>query len=94
MICAYCQLAPVQNKDHVIPKARLRNFNAHRKVRGAPPIAREFRHATVGACHSCNIRKGSRLYVPSSWADRIEELSALGLGIFQVWDGGRHLEVA
>lgn len=35
--------------------------------------------------------KGCLLLIPPSWADRLEELNALGIGLFAVWDGGAEM---
>ena len=84
--CAYCGARAV-NADHVIPKAVLRRWSVGRRTEGRPRLPRDFRHVTVPSCFKCNIAKGTRLLIPESWADRLDELNDLGIGTYRVWRG-------
>ena len=96
MKCVYCGKRRAANKDHVVPKARLA-----RAIRDATlgyrtdPLDKmpEWVRDTVGSCWECNVRKGARLLAPPAWGRRIKTLNRLGLGTFQVWDGGTIPEV-
>lgn len=80
MRCAYCSQRAI-HRDHVVPKSVVR-----RQLRMQRPVP-EHLQGTVGACFQHNILKGTRLLIPESWADRLDELNDLGIGIFRVWHG-------
>lgn len=81
MKCAYCDDRRAVHQDHVLPKSAYKRLR--RRVEDLP----EWLFDTVAACFDCNIGKGTRLLIPPSWADRLGELNALGIGIFRVWHG-------
>lgn len=80
-VCAYggADCGKAETADHVIPRSvgekyELRigySVNAPRNL--------------VAACLAHNQIKSTRLLIPPAWADRLDELNALGIGIFRVW---------
>lgn len=97
MTCAYCGVRRAGNRDHVIPKSVLARAvrDATLGVRAKDPLknAPNWLQETVASCFQCNMRKGTRRLCPPSWRHRLRRLNALGLGTFQVWDGGKLPEV-
>jgi 5-methylcytosine-specific restriction endonuclease McrA len=77
MACAYCG-KPAANLDHVIPKA-LRKHALYEI-----PLALA---GVVPACFDCNNRKGTRMLVPPSWANRIPALKDVLPGPWRIWSG-------
>ena len=81
MMCAYCSKRRAVHADHVVPRSIVR-----RQKNTARPVPFHLR-GTVPACMTCNTNKMSRCLIPPSWADRLDELNDLGIGIFRVWSG-------
>ena len=99
MICVYCHERRAVNADHVIPRSVVKNrltktwekVSATRRLptvcdRTGEPVDPSLL-LTVESCHECNVRKMSRLLIPASWADRLDDLNALNIGTFRIWDG-------
>lgn len=88
--CAYCRKARAVNRDHVVPKALRKGYEANQRVvsewqKEAIPLDLL---GTVPSCFNCNIRKGTRRLVPPSWADRVEDLNRFfGGREWRVWSG-------
>lgn len=89
-VCSYCGVARGVNADHVLPRSAykrlrlpLRPTAALLTARGLPSWLLD----TADSCFDDNIRKGTRLLIPPSWAPRLDALNALGIGTFRVWDG-------
>lgn len=95
--CEYCRVRPAGNADHVVPKARLATaIKEHTMgIRAIDPLkdAPDWLRDTIPSCFQCNTKKATRLLAPPSWKSRIKRLNKIGLGTFQVWDGGRLPEV-
>ena len=87
MMCEYCHERRAGNLDHVIPRSVVKKRERECRIWPHQPMIPPELRETVGACHSCNVAKGTRLLIPASWADRLDELNALNLGTFRVWDG-------
>lgn len=101
--CSYCLTRRAVNLDHVIPKSvrsrRLRKLSViirtddgghRRENRWATADGHLVPEHLLGlepSCMTCNASKIARLLIPASWADRLDELNALGIGTFRVWDG-------
>lgn len=81
ILCAYCNERPAIHADHVVPASVVR-----RQKRMQKPVP-EHLQGKVKSCGECNWRKLTRLLIPESWEDRLDELNALGIGIFRVWKG-------
>jgi len=77
--CAYCG-AQAAHADHVVPRQMRRRAKAAGYNVDSPDNL-------VPACGPCDWRKLSRLLIPPSWEDRLDELNALGIGTFRVWRG-------
>lgn len=90
MICAYACTERAVHQDHVIPRSLFKKHRNLAALLGFGPDGDNL----VGACFAHNVRKGTRRYVPPSWADKLDFINALVPGAkFQVWDGGKHLDV-
>lgn len=77
ILCAYCRRMPGATADHVVPRSYRRRAELPKRLRG-----------TVRACWECNLRKGNRRLLPSSWADRVDQLNDLLPGTpWRTWDG-------
>ena len=96
--CSYCLTQRAVNLDHVIPlSARRRLESCWKSVPRAKQnavyfgpdgkIVSDSLMALAPSCFECNMRKGTRLLIPPSWSDRLDELNALGIGTFRVWHG-------
>ena len=86
MKCAYCGERRAVNQDHVIPRAVLRRYNRHSPI-DAPSVPAEWL-ITVPSCFECNIRKGPRRLVPSSWEKYVPKLNKFFGGVeWRVWRG-------
>ena len=84
--CAYCGVRKAVNRDHVIPRSLIRNYNRFAPD-DAPSIPAEWLEV-VGACFECNIRKSSRRLVPPSWIKRVKALNRFFPGTpWRVWNG-------
>lgn len=82
-LCAYCGIEPAIHLDHVVPKSLRKT---HRAAYDALPPELK---ATVRACFSCNLRKGTRRLAPPSWAGHVDTLNTLLPGTaWRVWRGG------
>ena len=76
-ICEYCGQRRAVNRDHVVPKSLQKRYYLPAYLSG-----------TVGSCFECNIRKGTRALVPSSWAEHISALKEyIPQRHWREWDG-------
>jgi hypothetical protein len=83
--CVYCGERRAVTRDHVIPRAVLRTYNATAPD-DAPSVPPEWL-GEVPACLECNVRKGRRRFVPPSWADQVSQLNEFFGAIWSVWSG-------
>ena len=83
--CAYCGERRAVTRDHVIPRAVLRTYNATAPL-DAPSVPPEWL-GEVPACLECNVRKSRRRLVPASWAGQVSQLNEFFGAIWAMWDG-------